>query len=34
MGGLTHNLGQLLVAFLLTATPGVLSYLPFLVLRA
>ncbi len=32
MGGLTHNLGQLLVAFLLTATPGVLSYLPFLVL--
>lgn len=32
MGGLTHNLGQLLVAFLLTATPGILSYLPFLVL--
>lgn len=32
MGGLTHNLGQLLVAFLLTATPGVLTYLPFLVL--
>lgn len=31
-GGLTHNLGQLLAAFLLTATPGVLAYLPFLVL--
>lgn len=32
MGGLTHNLGQLLVAFSLTATPGVLAYLPFLIL--
>lgn len=32
MGGLTHNLGQLLAAFALTATPGVLSYLPFLIL--
>lgn len=32
VGGLTHNLGQLLTAFVLTATPGVLSYLPFLVL--
>lgn len=32
MGGLTHNLGQLLVAFALTATPGVLAYLPFLIL--
>ena len=31
-GGLAHNMGQLLVAFLLTATPGVLAYLPFLVL--
>lgn len=31
-GGLAHNMGQLLVAFLLTATPGVLTYLPFLVL--
>ncbi|MCM1193428.1 MAG: Gx transporter family protein [Butyrivibrio sp.] len=32
VGGLTHNLGQLLTAFALTATPGVLAYLPFLVL--
>lgn len=32
VGGLTHNLGQLLTAFALTATPGVLSYLPFLIL--
>lgn len=32
VGGLTHNLGQLFTAFVLTATPGVLSYLPFLVL--
>lgn len=32
VGGLTHNLGQLMAAFALTATPGVLSYLPFLVL--
>jgi len=32
VGGLTHNLGQLSVAFLLTATPGVLAYLPFLVI--
>ncbi len=31
-GGLTHNLGQLLIAYLLTATPGVLSYFPFLTL--
>ena len=31
-GGLAHNMGQLLVAFLLTATSGVLAYLPFLVL--
>ena len=30
MGGLTHNAGQLLVAFLLTSTPGVLAYLPLL----
>lgn len=30
MGGLSHNAGQLLVAFLVTATPGVLNYLPFL----
>ena len=32
MGGLTHNLGQLLTALVLTATPGVLAYLPFLAL--
>lgn len=32
LGGLTHNLGQLLVALAITKTPGVLSYLPFLVL--
>lgn len=31
-GGLTHNLGQLLAAYAFTATPGVLAYLPFLVL--
>lgn len=30
MGGLTHNVGQLLVAFLVTSTPGILAYLPFL----
>lgn len=32
VGGLAHNMGQLLMAFLLTATPGVFAYLPFLVL--
>jgi len=32
VGGLTHNLGQLAVAFALTVTPGVLAYLPFLTL--
>lgn len=32
VGGLTHNIGQLLVALALTATPGVLAYLPFLIL--
>ncbi len=31
-GGLAHNLGQLFIAYLLTAVPGVLLYLPFLVL--
>ena len=31
-GGLSHNIGQLLVAFFLTATPGIMAYLPFLVL--
>lgn len=31
MGGLAHNTGQLLTALVITATPGVLSYLPFLI---
>lgn len=31
MGGLAHNLGQLAVAFAVTRTAGVLSYLPFLI---
>lgn len=30
MGGLAHNAAQLLVAFLVTSTPGVLAYLPLL----
>ena len=32
IGALFHNLGQLLVAYLLTSVPGVLAYLPFLLL--
>ena len=32
MGGLTHNMAQLLTAYALTATPGVFAYLPFLTL--
>lgn len=32
MGGLTHNMGQLLTAWAVTATAGVFAYLPFLVL--
>ena len=32
MGGLFHNLGQLITAFAITATPGVFAYLPFLIL--
>lgn len=32
MGGLTHNMGQLLTAWALTATGGVFAYLPFLAL--
>lgn len=32
VGALCHNVGQIVVALLLTATPGVLSYLPFLLL--
>lgn len=30
LGGFTHNMGQLLIAYLLTATPGVLVYQPYL----
>lgn len=32
LGAVFHNLGQIVVALLLTSTPGVLSYLPFLIL--
>lgn len=32
MGGLTHNMGQLLTAWVLTGTGGVFAYLPFLAL--
>ena len=32
IGGIAHNLGQLLIAFLITQVPGVLVYLPFLIL--
>ena len=31
MGGLSHNIGQLFTACLITATPHVLTYLPFLI---
>lgn len=31
-GAIFHNLGQLFVAYLLTEVPGVLAYLPFLLL--
>lgn len=30
LGGLSHNLGQLLAAFAVTATAGVFAYLPYL----
>ena len=30
LGGLSHNLGQLLTAFAITATAGVFAYLPYL----
>lgn len=33
-GALFHNLGQLLIAILLTKSPAVLSYLPFFILSA
>ncbi len=32
MGGLAHNTAQLSVAYLLTSTPGIVAYLPFLTL--
>lgn len=32
MGGLFHNMAQLLTAAAITATPGVFAYLPFLIL--
>lgn len=32
MGGLTHNMGQLLTAWAVTSTGGVFAYLPFLAL--
>ncbi len=33
-GAIAHNLAQLAVAFFLTKTPGVLAYLPFLMISA
>lgn len=33
-GALTHNAGQLLIAFLLTSVPGILVYVPYLVVAA
>ena len=32
LGGLFHNMGQLAAAFLVTSTPGILGYFPFLAL--
>ena len=32
LGGLAHNMGQLVIALIVTSTPGVAAYLPFLVL--
>lgn len=32
IGALSHNLGQLFIAFLITKTTGVLAYLPFLMI--
>ena len=32
LGGLAHNTGQLAMALIVTSTPGVAAYLPFLVL--
>ncbi|MBP5281350.1 MAG: Gx transporter family protein [Lachnospiraceae bacterium] len=33
-GAIAHNLAQLLVAYLITKVPGVLTYLPFLMISA
>lgn len=33
-GAIFHNLGQLAIAYLITKVPGVLAYLPFLLLSA
>ena len=32
VGGITHNTGQILTAWLITSTPGVLTYLPVLLI--
>lgn len=32
LGGIFHNLGQLLIALLLTSVPGILAYLPYLLI--
>lgn len=32
LGGIFHNIGQILVALALTAVPGVLAYLPYLLI--
>lgn len=32
LGGLAHNTGQLIMALIVTSTPGVAAYLPFLIL--
>lgn len=32
VGGITHNIGQILTAWLITSTPGVLTYLPVLLI--
>lgn len=34
VGAICHNIGQLLVAYLITTVPGVWAYLPFLLLSA
>lgn len=32
LGGIFHNIGQILIALLITAVPGVLAYLPYLLI--